>query len=276
MSKINYNALAVDGLKEVFLQVSESCRELNIEFIIVGAIARNIWYVHNDMKARGTKDIDFGIYVPHVDQYNKLRAALVDNYGYVISSQNAFCLMTPDEKQIDLLPFGEIENEGQVMIEGKGLTRISLDGFNEVYQFGATEVLIGEETYKSCSIPGIVILKLIAFDDRPNRRIKDVIDINSICLHYPSIETELIWNEYNDLYEQGLEHQEVGVVVLGSEMKKMIKGNKKLEERLLGIFDRAIKEDSALLSLMIDDPEQETLDMKRNLINYLKMGFIQA
>ena len=62
MSKISYEALSIEGLKDVFLQISEMCKELGIDFFIVGAIARNIWYVSNDQNPKGTKDIDFGIY----------------------------------------------------------------------------------------------------------------------------------------------------------------------------------------------------------------------
>jgi len=273
MSKISYNALAVEGLKEIFLQVSKTCIELDIGFFIVGAIARNIWYVTNDKNPAGTKDIDFGIYVPNEKKYNQLRQTLIEQCNYVVSSENAFCLITQDGKQIDLLPFGEIEKEGQVMIEGKGLTNIHLDGFKEVYRFGVIETEIGEEKYKSCSIPGIVILKLIAYNDRPDNRIKDVIDINSICKHYPSIESEFIWHNHFDLYDNELEHQEVGIIVLGREMKKLMAGNKMLEERLIKIMDQAINEKSPFLSLMIDNSETETIENKKKIIRHLKMGF---
>lgn len=273
MSKISYDALAIEGLKEVFLQISETCKDLDIDFFIVGAIARNIWYVANRETPKGTKDIDFGIYVPSEIEYNHLRKRLQDKFKYIASSENAFCLITPDGKQIDLLPFGGIEEADQVMIEGKGLRKISLEGFKEVYQLGAIETRIGEEKYKACSIPGIMILKLIAYDDRPESRIKDIHDINSICLHYPSIETELIWNDHFDLYDDEKDHNDVGVIVLGREMKKLVKENKKLEERLINIMDKAINEESPFLRLMINYPEKETIAMKRKIIKSLKEGF---
>lgn len=183
MSKIDYNALEIEGLKEVFIQISETCKELKIDFFIIGAIARNIWYVSNNENSKGTKDIDFGVYISDVKKYNELRAELKRKYDYEESTENAFCLKTQDGKQIDLLPFGEIENKGQVIIEGKGLTTVNLDGFKEAFQFGAKELEIGQEKYRVCSIPGIMILKLIAYDDRPHMRTKDVDDINSICLN---------------------------------------------------------------------------------------------
>jgi len=273
MSKIKYDALAIDGLREVFIQISETCKELAIEFFIVGAIARNIWYVSNDENSRGTKDIDFGVYISDVKKYNELRTELKQKYNYAESKENAFCLITQDKKQIDLLPFGEIEKDGQVMIEGKGLTTINLDGFKEAFEFGAKEIKIGNETYKSCSIPGVMILKLIAYDDRPNNRMKDVVDINSICQKYPSLESDFIWGNHFDLYGGNLEHEEVGIIVLGREMKKLVKDNKKLESRLIKIMDNALNEESPMLTLMIQNAETETIAEKKGIIEKLKMGF---
>jgi len=275
MSKINYNALAIDGLQEVFIQISETCKELKIDFFIIGAIARNIWYVSNNENSKGTKDIDFGVYISDVKKYNELRAELKRKYDYKESAVNTFCLLTKDGKQIDLLPFGEIEQEGQVIIEGKGLTTVKLDGFKEVFEFGANEVKIGDEKYKSCSIPGIMILKLIAYDDRPHMRTKDIDDINSICLYYPSIESDYIWGNHFDLYEGDLEHEEVGVIVLGREMKKLVSTNKNLVERITKIIDQAIEQESTVLSLMIQDSENETIADKKNIMEKLKLGFTQ-
>lgn len=255
------------------MHISDTCRELGIDFFIVGAIARNIWLVSNEEDPSGTKDIDFGVYVPDDKKYNELRNMLLVKYNYTPSKENAFCLISPDGKQIDLLPFGEIENEGQVMIEGRGLTTVNLEGFREVFELGAVEVVIGEDTYKACSIPGMVILKMIAFDDRPDRRTKDIGDINSICRHYPQIETEHIWGEHADLYTDGsLEHTDVAMIVLGREMKKLMAANQKLKNRIDAILDRAISLESRFMSYMIEDPGRETLELKRSILRHIKMG----
>lgn len=193
----------------------------------------------------------------------------------MVSAENDFCLLTQDGKQIDLLPFGEIEKEGQVMIEGKGHVKISLDGFKEAFELGVVEIKIGEESYKTCSIPGIMILKLIAYDDRPSKRSKDITDINSICLYYPSIEEEYIWGNHFDLYDDELEHIDVGIIVLGRQMRILVGGNRNLAKRLIGIMDKAIEEQSPFLSLMIQNSETETIEMKRKIIQQLKKGFIE-
>lgn len=274
MSKIGYDELAVDGLKKILNQISTLCKRLDIDFFIVGAVARNVWHASHDEIPQGTKDIDFGIYVPTQAKYDALRKALVDEYDYTISTTNAFCLISAEGKQVDLLPFGEIEHDGKVMIDGKGLTSVNLDGFQESYDLGLIEVEIGTEIYKVCSIPAVFILKLIAFDDRPNERVKDAQDMNSICNHYPNLESETIWSHHFDLYDDHLSHQEVAMIVLGREMKKIMSRNTTLSTRIVQIIDKAMFGKSNLMVHMIDDPESETIEMKAHILNKIKQGII--
>ena len=124
MLKTTYDSLAVEGLKKPLEEIASTCKELGINFFLVGAIARNIWLATNDERPTGTKDIDFGVFVPDVDTYNELRQTLIKTLKYTPSSENAFCLISPEFKQIDLLPFGEIEQDNEVRIEGVGLTTV--------------------------------------------------------------------------------------------------------------------------------------------------------
>jgi len=272
MSKVNYNLLSIEGVKKVLLEVHEACSSLGIDFFIVGAVARNIWLVLKGEKSEGTKDIDFGIYASSGEEYDMLRKFLMKKYGYQESSQNAFCLITPQKLQVDLLPFGDIEINGQVMIKGKGLTNISLDGFREAFELGVKKVKIDDDEYKACSIPAMVILKLIAYDDRPEKRMKDIKDFNTICKLYPTLEKELIWEKYNEFYKDDLEHDHVAMIALAKEMNEFLVDNKKLEKRVIKILNKALKEENSILSLMIEDPEKETIEMKAELIKLIKQG----
>ena len=264
--------MAVEGLKKPFEEIATVCKNHGINFFIVGAIARNIWFATNDERPTGTKDLDFGVFVTDVDTYNEFRSVLIKEYQYTPSKGNAFCLITPEGIQIDLLPFGEIEQDGEVSIEGIGLTTVKLDGFREVFEQGTVDVQIGTETYRSCSIPGVVILKLIAYDDRPDRRGKDVEDIAAICQHYPAIEDDNIWANHSDLYGDDMEHFDVGMIVLGREMGRMISGNDNLRNRVVEILNKAISLQSRFIPIMIKNPEEETIDQKRLILSNILRG----
>ena len=272
MLRTTYDSLAVEGLKKPLEEITIACKSLGINFFIVGAIARNIWLAANNERPSGTKDIDFGVFVADIETYNKLREILIKRFHYTPNRENAFCLITSESQKIDLLPFGEIEQDGEVRVKGVGLTSVRLDGFKEVFERGTVDVEIGEEIYRSCSIPGVVILKMIAYDDRPERRGKDVQDIEAICQNYPTIEDENIWANHSDLYDGDLEHFEVGMIVLGREMSRVISANDELRTRVIAILNKAISLESGFISIMIKDPVQETIDQKRHFLRNILRG----
>lgn len=272
MSKLLYKALGTISLKNIVSDVKTASDKLEIDFFGVGALARNIWYVENDENPRGTKDVDFGVYVSNSEVYSQLKNILITDFSYTEISNNSFCLMSPYSVPVDLLPFGEIEENGKVMIEGKGLVSINLDGFFETYEYGLVDTTIENDNIKVCSIPSIVLLKLIAYDDRPDYRLNDPIDIASIMKHYPEIETEFIWDEYSFLYEGELSHENIGIKVLGFELSKVISENTVLINRVLDILDRAINQKSSLAENMIQNTETETLEMKIESLKFLKEG----
>ncbi len=267
-----YEALGNEYLQNIISDTIEAAGELGINFFGVGALARNVWYVENDRIARGTKDVDFGVYIPDVETYSALKSKLIKDYKYIQSSENAFCLISPYEIPVDFLPFGEIENQGKVLIDGKGLTTIKLDGFNEVYNKGIRQVEIGSQRINICTIPSVVLLKLIAYDDRPEQRTKDPLDVSSIIIEYPHIESDLLWEEYSHLYDQNFSHEEIGTIVLGNEVRKLIEQNKELLGRVLRIVQDGIELKSYLAARMIIDSTKETVEEKQHLLKLLKQG----
>lgn len=272
MSKILYEALGTTSLKEIVNDVKTAAGQLEIDFFGVGALARNIWYIEHNENPRGTKDVDFAVYVSNSATYHELKNILISKFAYTEVSSNPFCLMSPYGIPLDLLPFGEIVNNGKVTIEGRGLVEIGLDGFFETYSYGLVETIVENDSFKVCSIPSVVLLKLIAYDDRPDYRLKDATDIASIMVHYPDIENLFIWEEYSFLYEDDLEHEDVGIKVLGYELAKIIKSNKELIERILTILDKAILLKSNLAVNMIIDTERETADMRIKNLKMLRQG----
>ena len=49
-------------LKEIFDAMEEAFNALNIDFYIIGAVARNVWYEKGQHPFRQTKGIDFQLW----------------------------------------------------------------------------------------------------------------------------------------------------------------------------------------------------------------------
>ena len=216
--------------------------------------------------------MDCGIGIRCVAVYLELRQRLIEQHNYKPLRENPLRLYTPTGTIVDLLPFGSMGLENAVLLDGMGLADLQLDGFKEAHRFGLLEVEIEGDRVLTCSIPGVVLLKLIAYDDRPEYRLKDPIDINTILLSYPDFERNLIWEKYHDLYQDEKSHQAVGLEVLGREIDQLLRNSPELKVRIVDILNRAIRQESDLAVLMIADALHETIASKVQMLIHLRQG----
>jgi len=264
------------AMAEVIESLERGFMKYNIDFYLVGAMARDIWIkgVHDLKVKRATRDIDLGIMVKDEKTFEQLKEYLIIYEGFNAVKTNVFVMIAPNGMEIDLLPFGEIEKEGKVTVKGKGMTSLYMDGFKEVYDDNLPEVQLGDNTkFKVCTLPGIVLLKFIAYDDRPEMRMDDIPDIGEILGHFFNIYDEIIWEKHNDLFEEGRELDEIAARVLGREMGKIAVRNDKLKERILRILDQNTHDKNnspigEILASYYNRPVKETMD----LLSEIKTG----
>lgn len=97
-------------------------------------------------------------------------------------------------------------------------------------------------------------------------------DIASIIKEFPQLESDLLWEEYGYLYDDDISHDEIGTIVLGSEVGNLICKNQKLVESVLRIIQDGIDFKSSLAERMIIDNVKETIVEKQHLLMLLKKG----
>ena len=258
-SRVDIESLRLRGLRQLFDMLEAAFSALEMDFYLIGALARDSWFSQDDIIARGTKDVDFAVFVPSRSDYDLLKENLIKNHGFIQSSGNEFALISPEGLKIDLLPFGEIENEDrEVLLEGKGLTSISLAGFEEVYKQGVRKIEYGTQfEFKVATLPSIVMLKLIAYEDRSDERGKDIVDIQSILRYYDRIEDTLIYDiHFDQLGEKGLS-EELAARVIGREINQIL-SESDLDKRLLRFLSKeiALAENSSMVKLLIQGTEK--------------------
>ncbi len=235
--KINFKQLRQENLKDAFAAFERAFTSLGIDFYLIGALARDTWFAQKGIRALGTKDMDWAVAITEEKQFKELKDFLVQNEGFTESSSNEYVLFDEKGLQIDLLPFGAIEIEGNKFIDSTGVVRTNISGFKEVYDEAVEEVNFENKfTFKVSSLPGVVILKFIAFDDRPEMRTKDIQDIGIILNHYFDIETEAIYSKHTDLFEHEMDLHIIAARVLGREMQSILNSNSLLKERVLSIL----------------------------------------
>ncbi len=216
-----------------------------IDFYLIGAVARDVWMrgIHDTPPKRTTGDIDFAVLINQKGEYEALRDYLVAIEGFHPSKENAFVLIWKNGQEVDLMPFGRIEQGGRIKVQGTGLTTLHVTGFKEVYQAGLPEVELGSRyKFKFCTIPGIVLLKLIAWNDRPENRRSDIQDISEILVHYFGMFTEHIFEHHNDLFgDEDDDLTSIAAQAIGREIGYIAKRDEALKALLLQI----VKENTA-------------------------------
>lgn len=262
---MNLSKIKEGELKEVFDVLELAFKQLDVDFYLIGALARDVWYSRGEITSnvRKTKDVDFAIMIGSESQYKSLRKYLILNHNYQDTKENAFVLITPSMIQVDILPFGGIEIDDRVVIDGMGMTSINVNGFSEVFIDGTEEVELSTgHVFKVATLASIILLKLISFDDRPEIRLKDARDIGNLLYHFFELENDLMYNQkHADIFQdqEALEKmsiQEIASEIAGRTIREIIITNPPLLNRITLILNKHLKE--AESSLFVKNMSEET------------------
>lgn len=244
-------------------------------------MARDAWMIGINKIAprRTTGDIDFAVLINDKGTYNALIKYLIDKEGFHSFKGNEFVLIWKDKSEVDLLPFGEISAEdGIVTIGGFGLANIGLQGFTEIYEEGLPELdLEGKHQFKFCTLPGIVLLKMIAWDDRPENRRDDNKDISDILNPFFNMYDHEIWENHHDLFDYDQDNLlHIAARVMGREMKKIARRNESLFERIERILNANTGDlQSSKMGAIMVEYFDNTVEDNVLLLQQLKQGFIE-
>ncbi|WP_375586859.1 hypothetical protein [Flagellimonas aurea] len=231
-----YKELAIPHFKEVFDLIDEIMVQHNIPYYLIGVGAIALELLKKGIKpSRGTKDIDFAIMISSINEYENLSASLV-KVGF--TSVQAPWTFYSDKFNIaiDLLPFGEIEEQDTVQFNDR-YTDLHVLGFKEVLENPDT-VPIEEKIVNIPPLPGMVVLKLVAWSDRPEERENDLTDILRIIEHYFEHNFDEIVEFHHDTFpEDNFDPLMISAEVLGRKAKTYMLKSEKLSERITNILN---------------------------------------
>lgn len=239
------------GLERVLPALTRGLQYLGLDFFLVGAVARDLW-LDTALEAaprRRTMDVDLAVLIRHEAEYEQLRNWLVAHEQFHAPASSAFCLIhEPTGVPVDLMPFGGLADaEGRVRVAGQGLTSISVVGLAEVLARAEPVRITDQITWQAITLPGLVGLKLLAWDDRPEQRGKDGTDLRLILQHYHALITDDIFDHYYELLAALADRADydvmclAGIHVLGQELGTLVGSSPPLHERLRRILATQIQ-----------------------------------
>lgn len=191
----------------ILREIEKVSTRLDIPFFVVGATARDILLEHQfDIKpGRATIDIDIGVLVAGWDQFETLKDELIRSAGFSPSKQKQR-LIHNDNFPLDIIPFGAIEDkDGSISWPPDHEIRMSIAGFRESFQHAVSVKLSSnpELIVKMVSLAGLALLKLISWDDNPERRSKDAPDLLLIMRYYLDAgNLDRLFDEGSDIIEE--------------------------------------------------------------------------
>lgn len=250
-----------------------------ISYYLIGANARDVaLYKAGQKPSRATADIDFAVMVPDYKSFDALKADLHQNGFEDTKGKMPYRMFhTISNTIIDLLPYGQIaQNHTISFIERQ--VELSTVGMAEVAT--ASEIF---EHPEGISIPvspshGIVILKLIAWSEKPGRS-KDLGDIAALLeAAWPLYEPELFRpdSEHADLFaDENFETGTAGAQVMGRKMQQVLRLNETLRSLILGLFKDELARESGPLTVAIATTMKRDIAFSQRILEAIVKGITE-
>lgn len=211
------------SLVKMLRVVDQAATTLNIRFFVIGAMARAIVleYCYGIQPGRTTRDLDIGVEVAGWDEFQQLFTKLVAT-GEFVETSNPHGLRT-DFCQLHIVPFGAISSDRRTITwPPEHEVVMTIVGFEEAYESAIALRLSDKPVLevKMPTIPGMVLMKIISWNDRYPERPKDAEDLLFLMDHYSEAENdERLYREETELLQaEGFDPVIAGIRLLGRDM----------------------------------------------------------
>lgn len=192
--------------------------KLGLEILLVGATARDAFIAGG----RRTEDVDIGLVVGDWSVYEKLKQRVIDSGTFNPDAKKIHRVIFKGRLKVDVIPFGGIEKKDGNIAWPDETGAMSVAGFKDVFSHAFTGDLGEGQEIRIASIPGMAILKIIAWKDRHTEfPTKDAEDLALMLYGYAAAQQNMdrLYNEHHEkirAFDQDIEI--AGAWLLGCDM----------------------------------------------------------
>ncbi|MBS1662577.1 MAG: nucleotidyl transferase AbiEii/AbiGii toxin family protein [Bacteroidetes bacterium] len=188
--------------------------------------------------------------------FEKINSVLCRLPGFAKSSVQKQRFLYRKKLILDIIPFGEIARSDRNIYWPPDETPVmSVFGFIEMASKALSVTIDGELIVKVASLPGIFVLKLVAWHDRYWKTNKDAEDLAGLIDEYFETNLDRVSEAHPDIFEaHDFTTFTAGAVLMGRDIRTFLAGNDALLQELVTIFNREIDkaEDSVLISQILE------------------------
>jgi predicted nucleotidyltransferase len=211
---------------EVLSCIKDIADKLGIPFFLVGAKARDLFFslLFDIQTTRATLDVDLGIKVNSWDDVAKLIDGIIATGLFKPANKLNSRFVYSKDTILDIVPFGLLEIPSGKIQWPSDEAIMSTVGFEEAFIY-SLDVRIRSSPQldlKVCTPPAMVMLKLIAWNEKYPERIKDALDIEFILKQYIDAGNDSrLHEEDNDLQGEGFDYEKASARILGRDIAKI-------------------------------------------------------
>jgi len=239
-----YKELAIPFFKEVFDIIDEVLVNRGVPYYLIGIAAIELQLLKESKRpSRGTKDIDFAIMISSIQMFEQIVKDLEEK-GFA-KAKAPWTLYHPEYNvAIDLLPFGEIEEKDTINFTKRNIS-LHVLGFKEVLE-DPVSAKVEDRSINLPALPGMVILKLVAWSDRPEERQNDLADILLIIHHFYDIHLDEILETHYDIFvdEEDYDRWKIAARVLGRKASHWLRKSEALSTRIFKVLDENLDQEA--------------------------------
>jgi predicted nucleotidyltransferase len=216
------------SITRVLRTLDPIAREAGCAYFVAGATARDLILVniHGLRPGRATRDIDFGIAVESWARFALLKERLVTTGDFTSDRRSLQRLTYSDQAAgfsmpVDLIPFrGVTAADGTIEWPPSRDIVMNVAGFEEALASSIPLQIEENLIVRVASIPGLMILKLVAWSDRGRETDKDGADIYRLLTSYADAgNTDRLYDQEMELLETaGFDLQLAGAELLGRDV----------------------------------------------------------
>lgn len=205
-------------------KIAATAAKLQIPFLLVGALARDMLLGHvRDMsKERRTMDVDIGILIGSWAEFSKFCDAMTAR-DFERYPAMAHRFRSDHNVIIDVIPFGGLTDaQGFIAWPPDDNPVMSVIGFDDALQHCLQMEIASGQFVNVVSLPGLTLLKLLAWNDRRYDSAKDAQDLALLLrLHGDYAQDRLFDSELELMEHHGFDMELAGAELLGLDIGAM-------------------------------------------------------
>lgn len=275
ISEQHFRELGMPHFGQVFAALDDVMRSQNIPCYLIGAAAKDLQALRGGIRPiRYTEDIDFAIMVSDHASYQRIMQDLL-RQGFHATRQPYRVVHTATDTVVDVLPFGGIEEKGTVRFDERD-TQLVMLGFAEVLQRADPLLMADGRTMHVAPLPGMCLLKLLAFGDRPDRK-KDLSDILAIIDQYFDVALEHLTTDHSDLFdEEDFDRNRCSARAIGRQIGTTIAANGPAVAHLRKTLEHHLQDpDTSRIAFAWAEESKMSSTDTFSWLNALHQGFVE-